>query len=109
MQCLSLFFFPLMSHLGVHIVAQKAYLFFLKPHYISFFGGTIHGFNQDYVDGYFGCFHFFVITSCAAMGKLIRVTFLACAGIPGGRSLKNGIIGYFVNVADTNWPTHDSY
>ena len=66
MQCLSLFFFPLMSHLGVHIVAQKAYLFFLKLHYISFFGGTIHGFHQDYVDGYFGCFYFFVITSCAS-------------------------------------------
>lgn len=72
----------------VHIVAQKAYLFFLKLHYISFFGSTIHGFNQDYVDGYFGCFHSFVITSCAAMGKLIHVTFLACAGISGGRSQK---------------------
>lgn len=66
----------------VHIVALKAYLFFLKLHYISLFGVTIHGFNQDYVDGYFGCFHSFVITSCVAMGKLIHVTFLACAGIP---------------------------
>lgn len=69
----------------------------------------IHGFNQDFVDGYFGCFHSFVITGCAAMGKLIPVTFLACAGIAAGQSLRNGTIGYFVNVADTNWPTDCVY
>ena len=76
MQCLSLVFFSnnVTSWGYIHIVAQRAYLFFLKLHYISFFGGTIHGFNQDFVDGYFGCFHSFVITGCAAMGKLIPVT-----------------------------------
>lgn len=109
MQYLSLFFFHSCHILGLcpHC-CTKSFLVVLKLHYISFFGGMIHGFNQDFVMD--------ILVVSILLWSLAVLPWVSSylshflhVKVYLLDSLRNGTTGYFVNMADTNWPTDCIY